>query len=313
MTMAITVTIAKSYQWRMLFIGAACVGLGAWGVYDYAVKIPMKQEMQQRVTLLELCRDALKTDQPAGQPTPEAQAALAAVREEMQAVFTQELADILGPEPASLTPQQASEALQKLAAEAETNPAIWWAQLLALIRQGLVAERHIPLSAEEHPLPYAAFEKTQSVLTEIGQVTVPGKYDRVTQWAFIACLPCAPYFFWCFFAARRRKYILDDDGTLHTPQGAWTSDEIADIDMSRWMAKSVAWAVSRDGRRVKLDDYKYKGLHLIVGDIASRLYPDDWDKEAKPRDEAEDGPEGADTPGGADDGEPVSGAAADAR
>jgi len=32
---------------------------------------------------------------------------------------------------------------------------------------------------------------------------------------------------------------------------------------------------------VKLDDYKHRNLHLIIGGIASRLYPEAWDAEAK--------------------------------
>ena len=48
------------------------------------------------------------------------------------------------------------------------------------------------------------------------------------------------------------------------------------------MAKSVAAVEHRDGRRIKLDDYVHKDLHLIVGSIASRLHPEDWDDDAKP-------------------------------
>ena len=77
-------------------------------------------------------------------------------------------------------------------------------------------------------------------------------------------------------------YRLDDEGTLHTPQGTWTRPQIADIDMNRWMAKSIAWVVHNDGSRIKLDDYKFRKLNLIIGAIASRLHPDDWDDEARP-------------------------------
>ena len=96
--MAITVTISKGYAWRMLIIGAACVVLGAWGVYDYAVDIPQRQQMHQQAALLELCRDALETEQAAGQLTPEAQEAVDAVAAEMETILNRELADGLGPE-----------------------------------------------------------------------------------------------------------------------------------------------------------------------------------------------------------------------
>ena len=106
----------------------------------------------------------------------------------------------------------------------------------------------------------------------------------MTQWAFISCLPFVPYFVWMFLATKRRVYRLDDDGTLHTPEGTWARGDIADIDMRRWMAKSIAWVVSSDGTRIKLDDYKFRDLYLIIGSIASRLHPDDWTSEAKPID-----------------------------
>ena len=85
-----------------------------------------------------------------------------------------------------------------------------------------------------------------------------------------------------YFDATRRVYSLDDEGTLSTPDGKWRQEEIADIDMDRWMAKSIAWVVPRQGRRVKLDDYKFRNLHLIVGAISARLHPDEWDSEARP-------------------------------
>ena len=33
--------------------------------------------------------------------------------------------------------------------------------------------------------------------------------------------------------------------------------------------------------RLMLDDYKHRDLHLIIGAIASRLYPQDWDDQAE--------------------------------
>lgn len=115
----------------------------------------------------------------------------------------------------------------------------------------------------------------------------PSKFNRATQWAYMTCIPFAPWFFWLFVKAKRQKYELDDQGTLHfagdpeLKSGQWTKEEITDIDMSRWMAKSIAYPVHADGRRLKLDAYIYKNLHLIVGAIASRFYPELWDPEAR--------------------------------
>ena len=117
--------------------------------------------------------------------------------------------------------------------------------------------------------------------------SMPSKFNRMTQWIYIACIPVAPLFFIMLYKARRQRYTLDDDGMLHFAgdkelnSGSWKADEIADIDMSRWMAKSIAHVVHADGRRLKLDAYLHRDLHLIVGAIASRLYPDQWDSQGK--------------------------------
>ncbi|MHC4218198.1 MAG: SurA N-terminal domain-containing protein [Planctomycetota bacterium] len=289
--MAISVTISKGYVWRLIIIGVVCLVLGAWGVYDFAVDIPQRQRLHEQADLLERCRDALETEQAAGQITPEAQEALDAITADMESLINRELTKMLGPDQANATPQQMMEVWQQFAPESEASDDGKWMVLLNVIGQGLVAERRLPLNEQEFPLAFAAFEAADNVLVEIGQVTAPGKYDRITQWAFILCLPCAPWFFWGWYTVRRRKYILDEDGTLHTPAGAWPEGEIADIDMGRWMAKSIAWVVHSDGRRVKLDDYKFKGLHRIVGAIASRLHPADWDSDAKVAGQTQDAPD----------------------
>ena len=45
-----------------------------------------------------------------------------------------------------------------------------------------------------------------------------GKFDRATQWMFIACLPFVPYLIWSFVRVRGRVYRLDDEGTLSRPR-----------------------------------------------------------------------------------------------
>ncbi len=115
-----------------------------------------------------------------------------------------------------------------------------------------------------------------------GQPEKPARLDHIMQWGFIACLPFAPYYFWVYLSTRRQVYQLDDEGALHLPEvGAWARDEISDIDMSRWMKKSIAWVIHTDGTRVKIDDYKHRNAHLIIGAIAHRMYPEQWEIDAK--------------------------------
>jgi hypothetical protein len=119
----------------------------------------------------------------------------------------------------------------------------------------------------------------------------PASYDRMMQ-LFLYVIGCGvlgvPGFLWPIIRTSRKAFRLDDDGTLHTPEGAIRKDQIVDIDMSRWCSPTgdrrstwTAKAVLRDGRRVLLDDHDHRNMHLIIGAIANRLHPDQWTIEAK--------------------------------
>ena len=287
--MAIESKLARGYAWRMIIIAVVCAVLGLWGVYDYAVAIPRDQFLHDRLELLQLCKDALQTEQARRQLTPEAQRACEAISSELTAIVEREMVEVEQSEGLA----NLQDKLNALGEQIKTGPDAEWIQLLTVILNGLIAERRLPLTQEDYPAAHMAFETTEAAIQMIGEVAAPGKYDRITQWAFILCLPCVPYFLVLYVSANRRTYRLDDDGTLHMPEGTWTAQEIDDIDMSRWMAKSVAWVVHTDGTRIKLDDYKYKDLHLIIGAIAHRLHPDDWDAEARPVDTEGDRDEAA--------------------
>ena len=287
--MAIEVRVSRGYAWRMIIIAVVSLVFGLWGVYDYVYGIPRAQQQADRLDLLRISKDALETQQPRGQLTPEAKLAHEAVLAELELVLQHEFAKSVGLGPTT-DPEQFREAFRE---QLQNSGDL---RLLATIREGLVAERGPVLTEEDYPRAYAAYTQSQTAIKELGDITAPGKYDRITQWAFISCLPCVPYFVWMFLAARRRLYRLDDDGTLHTPDGTWARSDIANIDMGRWMAKSIAWVVHSDGTRIKLDDYKFRDLHLIIGSIASRLRPTEWTAEAKPIDQKTDAATGAEEP-----------------
>lgn len=135
---------------------------------------------------------------------------------------------------------------------------------------------------------YTNTKKTLDAVTPGGTApTQPGKFNRITQWFYISCILCVPPFVRSFWKAKQQSYRLDEDSTLHfagDPElgsGTWTQAQIADIDMSIWMAKSIAHVVHVDGQRLALDAYMHRNLHLIIGAIASRLHPADWDDQAK--------------------------------
>ncbi len=122
----------------------------------------------------------------------------------------------------------------------------------------------------------------------------PSKFDHVVQWIYIACGPFAIMPALSLLRLRRQRYQLDEAGTLSfhgdpaLGDGAWKATDIADIDMHRWMAKSIAWVVPMSGERLKLDAYQHTNLDQIVGSIASRLHPEAWQPDARPVKKAED-------------------------
>lgn len=301
--MAIEATIAKGYAWRMIIIAVASTVFGLWGVYDYAVAIPRGQEMHDRMELLQICKTALESDQTDDQLNPEALRAAEAVVLEINTVVNRELMTLTANgQVTARSEEEMQEKLNDLAGALRSGEEANWLALMQMVLQGLGSARELPLTEENYPEAHAAYVATENAIESIGQVTAPGKYDRLTQWAFIACLPCAPYFFWLYVTAKRRIYKLDDDGTLHMPEAEWTAEQIAGIDMSRWMAKSIATISNSDGAQAKLDDYKYRNMHRIVGALAVRFHPDEWDDEARPLASAE-------TESGATEGNPSAEAA----
>jgi hypothetical protein len=78
-----------------------------------------------------------------------------------------------------------------------------------------------------------AYEVADLVAQQVATIKRPSVYDRPTQWAFILCLPFAPWSLWVYFATKKKIYRLDDDGTLHLSEAAaaggprtWTPQDI---------------------------------------------------------------------------------------
>jgi hypothetical protein len=150
-----------------------------------------------------------------------------------------------------------------------------------------------PLSKESMAQYEAAKDKVKEITSRnAGAPVKPSPLDRPMQlWLYV--VGCGvlgtPFFIWPIIKIMRLRYQLDPDGTLRTPKGTFTVDQIADIDMRRWCAKDgdrrstwTATVVTRDGQRIVLDDHDFKNMHMIIGGIASRLYPDKWTAQAKP-------------------------------
>lgn len=151
-------------------------------------------------------------------------------------------------------------------------------------------KRHEELAAAAAKAPLADAERAEYVKLDADfqkraaenrpVPSLPPAYDRAVQmWMYI--VGCGvlgvPMFLWRWLSVAGKRYRLDDDGTLHAPgEPPIPAAEIADIEMDKWMSKSIATVKTTQGRAILLDDYKFRGIDLIVGAIASRFYPDEW-------------------------------------
>jgi len=113
----------------------------------------------------------------------------------------------------------------------------------------------------------------------------PAAYDRAVQlWLWI--VGCGvlgtPYFAIAQWRLTRCRYRLDDNGDLTAPEGFFTTDQLADIDMTRWMSRSIAVVKTASGRQIRLDDYKYQRTEDIVAALAARFHPGQWTSDARP-------------------------------
>ncbi len=229
-----------------------CLVLGVWGVWDYVVAIPRAEMQAGRARLLS------ETIQPA-----------------------------LITEMGSVERDDATVILNVIIIENDDGQDPQWVASLEVFRSAL--------NGGGKELRNEAQLLLESEFALYGNVTPPSKFDRPMQWLFILCLPFGLYYLRKYAQMKKRAsiYCLDDEGTLSTPEGTWQSGEMADIDMSRWIAKSgnarSTWTakVIVDDRQnpklaigckqaVLLDDYIYNDMHLIIGAIAHRFYPDQW-------------------------------------
>jgi len=218
-----------------------CIVLGLWGIWDYVVAIPRAATESSRARLLvDVVQPAMVTELGSS--------------ERDGAIVT--LNSII---------------------EGDAGHDPRWISSVTLLRNAL--------SSGGRELQIEARALLESELNAYGHVTPPSKFDRPMQWLFIVCLPFGFYYLWRYTKMKNKAslYYLDDDGRLTTPEGTWQAGDITDIDMERWIAKKgnarttwTAKVIVNDGSQVLLDDYIYEDMHLIIGAIANRFYPEQW-------------------------------------
>lgn len=279
-------TAAPSQTFRSAIIAAISLVFSVWGAYDYWVRLPNQSTAAYRAQILRSVQSAgqeiasLESAIRSGTLTPgsaEFKAQEEAARSSLEAAAAI-LADAIAVASAQLPPTDEDAASVEITPESfeTTMDVATWRVVLGITQQSLLDRSAHPEIKSMGPV------LVQSGLNAWGDIVAPSKFDRQFQWVYISCIILVPIYLRSMFRILGRTYILEDDGTLITPGGTWSQEEIKDIDMSRWMAKSTATVDVGDGESILLDAYLYKNLDAIVGAIAHRLHPAQWQADARP-------------------------------
>jgi len=139
-----------------------------------------------------------------------------------------------------------------------------------------LADHAVDFTGERPPTEVELLAVFEQLTQRYERTAKPSTFDDVVCWLFISCILMVPWAGWRVYYLRAHRFGLDEEG-LHLPDGTlWSHEEVASIDMSRWMEKSIAWVVHRDGRRCKMDAYLYKNLEQVIGSLAHRFEPAQW-------------------------------------
>lgn len=286
-----TVCLAPRFWIEKVIFGAICLVLGVWGIYDYTIAIPQQEkswEWRKTLTvyqkifdsweeenLKELIKDAEKHIQ-------EKIEAFQINKKNVPVYKDFENVNI------NINPN-----LQ------DDESVIGFLYLATTVIKNEYQKTRKPnnLTLPEKLLPIKKF--VFNGLNQVGGVEKPSDFDRYVQWAFISCLP---YGLWIFLntlslGRKGKQYKLNTtEKTIKTPDGVYfygehsKSDElrVVSIDMSSWSSKTgsarkswMAWLVTKHNKRICLDDFPYKNMWKIVGEIAHHFEPNKWSTDAK--------------------------------
>jgi len=278
----------------MSLMTVLCAVFGVWGWYDYSVKIPMDELGYQKQVAFTNVKSGLEAhangeDNALQTAVQAVQAARQQLKESMTKGEIEELKSV----------RQEMESQFKLELQRAQDEGLVSVEFNYTAELGTVAQARLRWSLEIDRLAagllavgqgrwargsdsFANFvEGVSNGITAYQKFPVPNKWNRMVQWLFILCGPYSVVAGLQLIGGLRKKYSVDDEGNFHHPQGSWGAAEISDIDMSRWMSKSVAKIVHADGRTVKVDDYVHQDADQIIGAIAHRLRPEEWTDHAK--------------------------------
>lgn len=149
-----------------------------------------------------------------------------------------------------------------------------------------------PMRVAEPVARRAELEQLNQQLT--GQPKPLNSYDIPSQWVIVAVgLLVGTWSLVGFIRASRHKFVYDtESGSLTIDGETIPADRMSDVDKRRWQKKSIAYLVTTDGERLKLDDWIYARTEDIVDHIEKRLgkvdATDAETAEAEPADETAD-------------------------
>jgi hypothetical protein len=140
------------------------------------------------------------------------------------------------------------------------------------------------LNAEER----TAYEESKKRVAEFQPPPSPvPAWDRPLQ-LYVYVIGCGiistPWFLWSLRKARGKRVELtdfSDAGVLRSSDTTFEVRHATEIDMSRWMSKSIAVVRGPDGASIEIDDYMLQDGEKVVGFFAHRFLPAEWTTEAK--------------------------------
>lgn len=140
------------------------------------------------------------------------------------------------------------------------------------------------LSAEER----VAYEDSKKLMAGFQPPPTPvPAWDRPLQ-LYVYVIGCgilsAPWFLRSLLKVRGKRVELtelSDAGILRSGNITIEVREAIEIDMSRWMSKSIATVRGPGGATIEIDDYMLEDGAKVVGFFAHRFSPAEWTTEAK--------------------------------
>jgi len=140
------------------------------------------------------------------------------------------------------------------------------------------------LSAEDR----ADYEQSKKRVAEFQPPPSPvPAWDRPLQ-LYVYVIGCgvisAPWFLLSLVKLQTKRVELTERSETGILRSGKTMIEVrhaTEIDMSRWMSKSIAVVRASDGTSIEIDDYMLQDGEKVVGFFAHRFLPAEWTTEAK--------------------------------